>query len=130
MLGIAAATVRRRGLVFVISDFIGTGDWSSALVRLGQRHEVVAVRVVDPAELTLPDVGVVLVQDAETGEQVFADTSDPLLRRRFADQVAAREDELHASMSRPGVTAHTVGTDADLVEALVDMVRHSRRRLA
>ncbi len=127
MLHLAAATIRRRGLVFVVSDFIGSGDWSSALVRLGQRHEVVAVRVVDPAELTLPDVGVVLVQDAETGEQLVADTSDPLLRQRFADQVAAREAELHSAMHRPGVSAHTVTTDTDLVEALVGMARASRR---
>ena len=127
MLHAAASAVRRRGLVFVISDFIGEGDWPSALVRLGQQHEVVAIRVVDPAELTLPDIGLVLVEDAETGEQIFADTSDPLLRRRFADQVASREADLHESMSRSGVTAHTIGTDADLADALVGMVRSSRR---
>jgi uncharacterized protein (DUF58 family) len=128
MMHLAAKTIQRRGLVFVISDFIGEGEWPSALGRLTRRHEVVAIRVVDPAELALPDLGLVLVEDAETGEQLFADTSDPLLRRRFADQVAAREASLHESMSRAGVTAHTVGTDADLVEALVGMVRTSRRR--
>jgi uncharacterized protein (DUF58 family) len=130
MLHLAAGTIRRRSLVFVISDFIGEGAWPSALTRLAHRNEVVAVRVLDPAELELPDLGLVLVEDAETGEQMFADTSDPLVRRRFADQVAAREADLHESMGAAGVTAHHIATDTDLVQALVEMVRHSRRRRA
>jgi uncharacterized protein (DUF58 family) len=77
MLHLAAANARRRGLVFVISDFIGDLDWEPALTRLAMRHEVVAIRIVDPAELDLPDLGLVLVEDAETGEQLLADTSDP-----------------------------------------------------
>jgi uncharacterized protein (DUF58 family) len=128
MVHLAAATIRRRGLVFVVSDFIGEGDWSSALVRLAQRHEVVAIRVVDPAEREIPDLGLVLVEDAETGEQLFADTSDPLFQQRLREQVAAREAELSASMNRAGITAHEVGTDADLTQALIGMVRHSRGR--
>jgi len=128
MVHLAAATIRRRGLVFVISDFIGEGDWASALTRLAQRHEVVAIRVVDPAELEIPDLGLVLIEDAETGEQVFADTSDPLFRQRFRDQVAAREAALAASMSHAAVDAHRIGTDADLTQALIGMVRRSRGR--
>jgi uncharacterized protein (DUF58 family) len=119
--------VRRRSLIFVLSDFIGDGDWPSLLGRLAHRHEVVAIRVVDPAELDLPDLGLVLIEDAETGEQLFADTSDPLLRLRFADQVAARERELAGAMRQPGVSSFQVGTDADLVDTLVEMVDHSRR---
>ena len=69
--------------MFVISDFIGDATWEPALTRLAQRHEVVAIRVVHPMELDLPDLGLVLVEDAETGEQVLADTSDPLFRRRL-----------------------------------------------
>jgi uncharacterized protein (DUF58 family) len=128
LLHLAAATARRRGLVFVISDFISGTDWEPALTRLAQRHEVVALRVVDQAELDLPDVGLVLVEDAETGEQLLADTGDPLFRQRLAAGVAAREEELAASMRRAGVTAHRIGTDQDLVAAFVDMVRQSRRR--
>ena len=84
--------------------------------------------MVDPAELDLPDVGLVLVQDAETGEQLLADSSDPLLRQRFDQLVAQREQSLAAAMKRAGVTAHTVGTDDDLVEVLVAMVQQSRGR--
>ena len=129
MLELAAATARRRSLIFVISDFIGEADWERALTRLTQRHEVVALRVVDPMELELPNLGLVLVEDAETGEQLLADTSDPLFQQRFRALVAAREDAIATAMKRAGVTAHVVGTDQDLGEALVEMVRRSKRRL-
>jgi uncharacterized protein (DUF58 family) len=128
MLHLAAATARRRGLVFVISDFISDTDWAPPLTRLARRHEVVALRVVDPMELDLPDLGLVLVEDAETGEQLLADTGDPLFRQRLRDGVAAREEELADSMRQAGVVAHRIGTDQDLVQAFVDMVQRSKRR--
>jgi len=128
MLRLAATTARRRGLVFVLSDFIGNPGWDRALAMLAHRHEVVAVRVVDPVELELPDLGLVTVEDAETGEQVLVDTSDPLLRGRLAAEVEAREDELTGAMRRAGVVTHRVSTDQDLAQALIDMVRRSRRR--
>jgi uncharacterized protein (DUF58 family) len=128
MLRLAASTARRRSLVFVISDFIGEVDWEPALTRLSHRHEVVVLRIVDPIELDLPDLGLVLLEDAETGEQLLADTSDPLFQRRLRAEVAAREFAVDSAMRRGGVTAHRVGTDQDLVEALVGMVRQSNRR--
>src|SRR4051794_33536342 len=128
MLHLAAATARRRGLVFVISDFIGDVDWEPALTRLAQRHEVVTIRVVDPLELDLPDLGLVFVEDAETGEQLLADTGDPLFRQRFQAQVQAREHAVGSSMRRAGVMAQRIGTGDDLAGALVDLVRQSRRR--
>jgi uncharacterized protein (DUF58 family) len=130
MLHLAAATARRRSLVFVISDFIGDPGWEAALTRLGQRHEVITMRVVDPMEFDLPDLGLALVEDAETGEQLLVDTGDPLFQQRFRAGVAARELAVDASMRRAGVTAHRIGTDQDLGEALVDMVRQSKRRRA
>jgi uncharacterized protein (DUF58 family) len=128
MLRLAATTIRRRSLVFVISDFISESDWEPALCRLAHRHEVVTIRVVDPMELDLPDLGLVLIEDAETGEQLLADTSDPAFRRRLEAQVEARELAVTSAMRRAGVTAHRIGTDEDLVEALIDMVRRSKRR--
>jgi len=128
MMRLAAMTARRRSLVFVISDLIGDRNWDRALAMLTYRHEVVVVRVVDPAELDLPDVGLVVVEDAETGEQVLVDTSDPLLRQRLADQVDAREADLARALNRAGVTAHRVATDEDLAKVLIEMVRRSRVR--
>jgi uncharacterized protein (DUF58 family) len=124
----ATTTARRRSLVFVMSDFIGDGGWDKPLGMLTHRHEVVVIRVVDPAELDLPDLGLILVEDAETGEQMLVDTSDPLLRGRLRTQVDAREEELAEGMRRAGVDAHRLTTDQDLLAALVDMVQHSGRR--
>jgi uncharacterized protein (DUF58 family) len=124
----AATTAQRRSLVFVMSDFIGDPGWDRPLAQLTHRHEVVVIRVVDPAELELPDLGLVLVEDAETGEQLLVDTSDPLLRARLTEQVGAREDELAAGMRRAGVDAHRITTDQDMLVTLVDMVRRSGRR--
>jgi uncharacterized protein (DUF58 family) len=127
MMRLAATTAQRRSLVFVISDLIGERNWDRALALLAHRHEVVVVRVVDPVELDLPDVGVVVVEDAETGEQVLVDTSDPLLRERLAAEVDARESGLAAALGTSGVTSHRVTTDQDLAEVLIEMVRRSRR---
>ena len=128
MLRLAAATTRRRrSLIFVVSDFIGDPGWERALAMLTHRHEVVVVRVVDPAELELPDVGLVLVEDAETGEQLLVDTSDPLLRHRLAEEAGSREAAVDTAMRRAGVTAHRVTTDSDLLDALVSMTHRSGR---
>ncbi|MEU4556961.1 DUF58 domain-containing protein [Actinoplanes sp. NPDC023936] len=128
MLRLAATTTSlRRSLVFVMSDFIGDPGWERSLAMLTHRHEVVVIRVVDPAELELPDLGLVLVEDAETGEQVLVDTSDPLLRGRLAEQVGAREQALAEGMRKAGVNPHRVTTDQDLLAVLIDMVRRSGR---
>jgi hypothetical protein len=124
MLQLAATRSRRRSLVFVLSDFIGEPGWDRPLAMLSHRHEVVTVRIVDPVELDLPDLGLVFVQDAETGEQLLVDTSDPMLRQRLGIQVESRETAMTEAMRQAGVTAHRITTD----QALVGMVRQSRRR--
>ncbi len=130
MLDAVAKLARRRALIVVISDFIGTGDWGRSLLRLVPRHEVVALRVTDAADDELPDVGVVVVEDAETGEQLVIDSSDPLLRARVRAGVAEREAGLAAGMRRAGVPVHRIGTDADLATALIQVVASTRRRRA
>jgi uncharacterized protein (DUF58 family) len=119
--------MRRRSLIFVMSDFIGEPGWERELARLTHRHEVVVIRVVDPAELDLPDLGVILVEDAETGEQLLVDTGDPLLRGRLAAEVGRREDAVAEGMRKAGVDAHRITTDQDLLAALVGMVQRSGR---
>jgi uncharacterized protein (DUF58 family) len=129
MLRLVSATAsRRRSLIFVLSDFIADPDWERPLTLLTQRHEVVVIRVVDPAELDLPDLGMMLVEDAETGEQLLVDRSDPLLRGRLAAQVGAREEALADGMRRAGVDPYRITTDQDLLAVLVGMVRRSGRR--
>lgn len=128
MLDAVASIAKRRSLVVVISDFIGTPGWERPLLRLAHRHEVVALRIVDAADEDLPSVGLILVEDAETGEQVLVDSSDPLFRSRFADGIEERDAELLGGMKRAGVPLHRVDTSADLVDTLLRVIAETRRR--
>jgi uncharacterized protein (DUF58 family) len=123
-------TIRRRSLVFVLSDFISERGWERTLGVLAHRHEVVAVHLWDTREVELVDAGVVVMQDAETGEQLLVDTSDPRFRRRFAAAAEARQEELRSSIRRAGVDLYDVSTDDDLVRVLLRMIamRKQRRR--
>jgi uncharacterized protein (DUF58 family) len=125
-----AKLARRRALIVVISDFIGDGDWGRSLLRLVPRHEVVALRVTDAADDELPDAGLVVVEDAETGEQLVIDSSDPLLRARLRAGAERRDAGLAAGMRRAGVPIHRIGTDADLATALIEVVASTQRRRA
>jgi uncharacterized protein (DUF58 family) len=130
MLDAAAKLARRRALIVVISDFIGDGDWGRSLLRLTPRHEVVALRVTDAADDELPDAGLVVIEDAETGEQLVIDSGDPLLRARLRAGVEERDVRLAAGMRRAGVPLHRIGTDADLVTALIEVIASTQRRRA
>ncbi|HEU5178037.1 MAG TPA: DUF58 domain-containing protein [Burkholderiales bacterium] len=128
----AAHLMRRRSLVFVVSDFISVPGWQERLGQLAQRHEIVAVRLHDPLESNLPDIGMLVVQDAETGEQVFVDTNDRGFRRRFAAAAQKREEGLRATFRQAGIDALELSTDDDLIDAIrrfADM-RKRRSRIA
>lgn len=124
-------SIRRRGLLFVISDFIAQPGWEGPLGLLARRHDVTAIRLVDRRELELPDVGPMILEDAETGEQLYVDSHDPAFRRRFAEAAEARAAALTGSFRRAGVDHATVSTDDDLVRALLRLAtRRRHRRLA
>jgi len=118
----------RRSLVFVVSDFISTPGWAEPLAHLAQRHDVVAVRLYDPLEMELPDLGLVVVQDAETGEQLFVDTHDRGFRQRFAALATKRESELRAAFRIAGVDALELATEDDLVDAILRFADLRKRR--
>jgi uncharacterized protein (DUF58 family) len=124
--------IKRRSVVFVVSDFISAPGWHKPLAELAQRHEVVAVRVYDPLEMALPDLGLVVVQDAETGEQVFVDTGARGFRERFEAAAARREAELRSALARAGVDTLELNTEADLGDGILSFVsaRRQRSRLA
>lgn len=128
LLASAANLVKRRSTVFVVSDFISEPGWERTLAQLAQRHEVVAVRVLDPLELELPDLGLLTLRDAETGENVVVDTHDSGFRRRFARIAAQREADLRQALARAGVDALELSTDADLIDAIVRFVEMRKRR--
>ncbi len=121
--------IRRRSLVVIVSDFLSTPGWERPLHLLDRRHELLAVRLVDPREQALPDVGVVVMGDAETGEQLEVDTSDHAFRERFAAASAAREADVDRSLRHAGVEAATLSTEDDLVRAIVRMAAQRRRRV-
>ena len=124
----ADAMMRRRSLVFVVSDFISEPGWEDALARLGQRHELVAVRLVDPMEMALPDVGLVTVEDAETGEQLFIDAADPAFRARYAAIAEQQEAALIDALGRSGADVLELATDEDLLDALMRFADLRRQR--
>jgi len=123
----ALYAIKRRSLVFVISDFISEPGWERSLSMLSQKHEVLAIRLSDPREMELSDVGMVVVEDAETGEQLFVDTHDTMFRRRFAEVVQRREDELQAAFKRTGVDVLSLSTQDDLVKAIVRFAKQRQQ---
>ena len=129
LLGHAETLIRRRALVFVVSDFISAPGWAVPLGRLARRHEVLAVRLYDPLELALPDVGLVTVEDAESGEQVLVDTQDPGFRQRFEAMALEQEHALREALGQAGVDTLELATNDDLLAALLRWLGLRRQRL-
>jgi uncharacterized protein (DUF58 family) len=127
----AEGTMKRRSLVFVVSDFISQPGWAEALARLARRHDVVAVRLWDPMEMALPDVGLVTIEDAETGEQLFVDAADPAFRARYAAVAEEQEEALLQGLAGAGADVIELATDDDLLDALLRFcdLRRQRARL-
>ncbi len=115
----ATPVLRRRSTVFVVSDFLSAPGWEKPLAHLAQRHDVVAVRLLDPLEMALPDVGVLHLRDPETGEHLTVDTRDRAFRQRFARLAAEREAALRSALARSGADTLELATDDDLLDALV-----------
>jgi uncharacterized protein (DUF58 family) len=128
MLAAGQNAIKRRSLVFIISDFISVPGWERALGLLNRRHEVVAVRLTDPREMELPDVGPIIMQDAETGERLYVDTHNAAFRKRFAAAAQRREAQVGDAFKRAGVEALSLSTDEDLVRSVVRMATIRRRR--
>ena len=120
--------LRRRSLVFVVSDFISEPGWERPLAQLAQRHEVVAVRLHDPLERQLPDLGLLLMQDAESGEQLYVDTGDARLRARFAAAAARRDEALGAAFAQAGVDALELSTAEPLLDTVLRFADARKRR--
>ena len=128
LLAFAQPVIKRRSVVFVISDFISTPGWGRRLAQLARRHEVIAVRVYDPMEVELPDLGLVVMQDAETGEQLTVDTHDRAFRQRFAAAAARREAALRDALAEARVDCLELATDEPLDAALLRFTQLRKRR--
>lgn len=128
LLRTAAGLARRRSLIIVISDFLSEPGWETSLRQLATRHEVLVIRVVDPQEIEIPDAGLVVVQDAETGQQLTVDTSNAEFRRRFVEAAQAREAALAEASARAGIDFFTISTQDDLTRALIGMAAHRQKQ--
>jgi uncharacterized protein (DUF58 family) len=119
--------IKRRSLVFILSDFISVPGWERPLALLGQHHEVLAVRLWDPSEVELPDIGPIILEDAETGEQLYVDTHDKNFRLRFAEAARQREAELSHACKHAGVDLLSISTEEDLVRAIVRFAKQRKQ---
>jgi uncharacterized protein (DUF58 family) len=121
--------ITRRAVVFVISDFF-TGDFTRPLTVSARRHDMVALPIVDPAEEELPDVGVILLEDPETGEQIEVDTSRRAISRNYADLSALRTKELASMFGSRGIDMVSLRTDKDYLPVLRNFFDRRGRRMA
>jgi len=124
----AAGVLKRRHLVFVVSDFIAPPGWEGALRDLGRRHDVIAVWIRDPAEEALPDVGMVPVRDPETGAHCWIDTSDSRVRAAYERLVAERRTRVAAAFRMARTDPLELSTAESLVQPLVRFIVRRRRR--
>lgn len=120
--------IRQRSTIFVISDFYATPGWQKPLTGLASRHDVVALRLVDPIEHTLPDMGMLIMRDSETGEQVFIDSGDDQFRKRFARASQMHLASLMTTFSQAGVDCLELSTHETTEAALIRFI-HTREQL-
>jgi len=124
----ALKSIKRRSLIFILSDFISEPGWEKPLNLLNQHHEVLAVRLWDPREMELPDVGMVVMEDAETGEQLYVDTHDKKFRQRFFDAAKKREAKLDDAFKRAGVDVLSLSTEDDIVRSITRFAKQRQQR--
>jgi uncharacterized protein (DUF58 family) len=120
--------IKRRSLVFIVSDFISEPGWERPLKLINQRHELIAVHLWHPSEVELPDIGPVFMEDSETGEQLYVDTHDPKLRARFKKAAQMREAALREAFRGARVEAFSLGTEDDLVRAIVRYAQSRKQK--
>ncbi len=126
----AGRMIRRRSLIFIVLDFISAPGWEKPLGQLANRHDVIAVRLTDPLETRLPDLGLLTFQDSENGDQLFVDTHDKGFRARFAAIAEEREEALRTVFQSAGVDALELSTEDDVADAVLRFADMRRLRFA
>lgn len=122
----AGRVLHKRAVLFLVSDFLASG-YERPLRVMGRRHDLIACPVVDRREVELPDVGMVELEDAESGETVIVDTSSPAVRGRYAEEAAIRAASLRSLFRSTGVDAIEIRTDRDYLREVVRFFRSRRR---
>ncbi len=119
--------LRRRAVVFLFSDFIDR-NYEQSFRRTARRHDLIAVRLSDPREEVLPNVGLVEIEDAESGQRLLVDTSNAAMRAAYADQAAQRREQLNRLARAARVDLLEVATDGQHLEALLRFFRRRRQK--
>jgi uncharacterized protein (DUF58 family) len=117
---------KRRGLIVVVSDFLDKTNWAAPLRRLSTRHQVLAVAISDPREMTLPAVGMLTLVDPESGRSVHVQSNSAALRRRYAEAAKARQETIQRDLVTTGARHLALSTDRDWVLDIANFV--TRRR--
>lgn len=115
--------IKRRATVFVLSDFYVRNDFSQALTICNRKHDVVAIQVYDRRAKELPDVGLMRVVDAETGAEMYIDTSSKKLRQAHRLYWTGRQAELHETFNKSNVDNVSIATDEDYVKLLLGLFK-------
>src|SRR5207245_1299569 len=123
----AARALRRRCLVFVLSDFQAADGWQQSLQELARRHDVIAVWISDPAEQELPDVGGLFVRDPESGQQLWVDTSDARLRETYRALATRQRAAVAAALHMAAVDALELSTAAPLHSPMLRLITYRSR---
>jgi uncharacterized protein (DUF58 family) len=126
---LVSRTARRRGMVVVVSDFLGAPMWEKSLRAMSHRQEVIAVEVVDPREVELADVGLVSVVDPETGRRRLVDTADGSVRERYRQVAVERRSDVAGRLRGSGADHLVLRTDRDWVLDFVRFVSSRKARL-
>jgi uncharacterized protein (DUF58 family) len=136
-LDVACHLLHRRAIVFMISDFLSPrdpegarADLRRALRQANRRHDVIAVHIEDPHERTLPNVGMLAIEDAETGEVVELDTANPNVRDRFGEEAHERSQRLVSDLRSEGVDTLQLDTGSPYMPALQRFFKNRERRRA
>lgn len=123
------STAKRRGLIVIVSDFLGPDDWGHALRSLALRHDVLCVEVLDPLEVELPDVGMLTMRDVATGAELDIATGSPRLRAQYAQVAAAQRATIASGIRTAGADHLQLRTDRDWLLDLASFVSGRRDRI-
>jgi len=116
--------IKKKSIVFLISDFFTESNYKDALKIANKKHDLIALRIVDKAEHELPDIGLIKLKDNETGNVIWADTSDKNFRKQFAVNCLKFEDELKDVFNRSGVDATNITTHENYVKPLMNLFKN------
>lgn len=116
--------IKKRSIVFLISDFFADTNYKDALKIANKKHDLVALRIVDKTETELPEVGLIKLRDNETGKVVWVDTSDKAFRKQFAINHLKFEDDLKDTFNRSGIDATKIYTHESYIKPLMNLFKN------